>query len=671
MRRISELKTLIREHDYRYYVLDNPIISDSEYDALFRELQALESDHSEASDPHSPTQRVGAKASSAFPEFRHDTPMLSLDNIFDEVELEHFDRRIKERLGFSMSTVLDYTAEPKLDGLAVSLIYEKGRFYKGGTRGDGQVGEDITTNLRTISSIPLILRSDGPDRLEIRGEVYMRKDTFLSTNAQALKAGEKLFANPRNAAAGSLRQMDPRITQSRHLSFFAYAVFLPDQISHSFKTFEEQMNQVKAWGFPVSPHLKVVKGVAGCASYFEKMGQLRAELPYEIDGVVYKLNHLEWRERVGFASRSPRWAGAHKFPAQEERTQILGIEFQVGRTGVLTPVARLKPVWVGGVQVSNATLHNLEEIARKNIQIGDTVWVRRAGDVIPEVVSVILDYRTDHCFPVTPPTHCPVCNTPVHVYKGEVALRCPAGLFCMAQRTEAVQHFASRLALNIEGLGAKLIEQLVASGNVNNPADLYALKIETLQNLERMGPKSAQNVLDAIENSKQTSLTKFIYALGIREIGIVTAQKLAEHFGALSALMKATVEELLILPDLGEVMAHHIRDFFLVPENLNMIARLLEAGIVLTAPIKPDGSQQPLKGQRFVLTGTLEALSREEAKAALQRLGAQTVESVSRKITAVITGADPGSKLKKAQALDIPIWNEVDLMKILENSGQS
>jgi DNA ligase (NAD+) len=661
------LREQLNRHNYLYYVLDAPEIPDAEYDRLLRELQALEEKYPALVTTDSPTQRVGAEPLKAFGEVRHEVPMLSLANAFSDEELEDFDRRVRERLGTDQT--VSYAAEPKLDGLAISLLYEDGRLVRGATRGDGTTGEDVTQNVRTIDAIPLRLRgSDYPPLLEVRGEVFMPKAGFEALNQQQRDKGDKEFANPRNAAAGSLRQLDSRITATRPLSFFSYGVGkvesgkveggrLPD-------THSAIMAQLRDWGLPVSPELKVVQGAKGCRQYYEHIGQHRDSLAYEIDGVVYKVDSQELQAELGFVSRAPRWAIAHKFPAQEELTVLQDVEWQVGRTGALTPVARLEPVHVAGVVVSNATLHNLDEIERKDVRVGDTVIVRRAGDVIPEVVSVVSARRPRHSKKIHLPKHCPVCGAEVERPEGEAVARCTGGLFCPAQRKNAIKHFASRRAMDIEGLGDKLVEQLVDSGLVESVADLYDLTVDQLAGLERMAEKSAHNLVAALDKSKDTSLARFLFALGIREVGEATAQNLAQHYGDLKKLMSADEEHLQTVPDVGPIVAQHIEHFFRQAHNREVIHKLLDAGIQWPKVKVRDVAELPLAGKTVVLTGTL-SLPRDEVKAELQALGAKVTGSVSKKTDMVIAGEAAGSKLEKAQALGIEILDEAALRKLL------
>jgi len=660
-RRAAELRELINHHNYLYYVLDAPEIPDAEYDRLLRELQELERKYPELVTPDSPTQRVGAEPVKAFGEVRHEVPMLSLDNAFSDEELAEFDRRVRERLGVEK---VEYAAEPKLDGLAVSLLYEEGVLVQGATRGDGTVGEDVTQNVRTIKSVPLRLLGTGwPKRLEVRGEVIISHEGFRKLNELAAKKGQKPFANPRNAAAGSLRQLDPRITAERPLEFYCYGVGLveggrlPDRHSRI-------LAKLRGWGIRLPPHLEVVQGLDGCTDYYRRMEARRDRLPFDIDGVVFKVDRLDQQEQLGYVARAPRWAIARKFPAQEEMTRLIDIEVQVGRTGAITPVAKLEPVFVGGVTVSSATLHNEDEIRRKDIRIGDWVIVRRAGDVIPEVVGVVKSRRPKNARRFVMPKRCPVCGSEIVRAEGEAIARCSGGLYCPAQRKEAIKHFASRRAMDIEGLGDKLVDQLVDRGLVKNVADLYRLDVETLAGLERMGQKSAENLVRAIEASKKTTLARFLFALGIREVGEATAKTLAAHYGDLDPIMAATEEELEALPDIGPVVARHIVTFFHQKHNREVIERLREAGVHWPR-VRRAAGQGPLAGQTFVLTGTLSSMTRDEAKERLEALGAKVSGSVSRKTSHVVVGADPGSKLAKAEALGVPVLDEDAFLELL------
>ncbi len=665
--RIEALRRQIEYHNYRYYVLDDPEIPDAEYDRLMRELEALEAEHPEWVTPTSPTQRVGAKPLDRFAEVRHEIPMLSLANAFSREEVLAFDQRLHHLAG--TDEPFDYVAEPKLDGLAVSLLYEKGELVQAATRGDGETGEDVTQNVRTIDCIPLRLLGERlPDRLEVRGEVYMPKAGFEALNREMQKQGGKLFANPRNAAAGSLRQLDPRVTARRPLAMYCYALGLAEGLEMP-ATHYAVLQQIRQWGLPVCPDIEQVKGIEACLAYYEALGQRRDALPYEIDGVVYKIDSLALQARFGFVARAPRWALAHKFPAQEEMTVVEAIEFQVGRTGALTPVARLKPVFVGGVTVSNATLHNMDEIERKDVRVGDTVIVRRAGDVIPEVVSVVLSRRPKTATKVELPATCPVCGSKVTRVPGEAVARCSGGLFCPAQRKEAIKHFASRRAMDIEGLGDKRVDQLIDAGLVEHVDDLYKLTVEQLASLDRMGEKSARNLVAALEKSKQTTLRRFVYALGIREVGEATARLLVQHFGTLDNLRQATIEQLEAVHDVGPIVARYVYDFFRQSHNLEVIDNLIRAGVHWEESEPRENEPAPLEGKTYVLTGALQHMTRDEAREHLQRLGARVAGSVSKKTTAVIAGEKAGSKLDKARQLGIRILDEKALLALLESSG--
>lgn len=665
-KRLTQLKQLIRQHDYRYYVLDAPIISDAEYDKLFLELETLEKKHPEFITSDSPTQRVSGFPAKAFAKVTHVVPMLSLQKAFTAEEIIAFDTRIQKLLD---KNNIEYSCEPKLDGIAVSLRYDKGVLTQASTRGDGWIGEDITTNIRTLKMVPLQLQGDDfPIHLEVRGEVYISKKNFLAINEKAEKEGQKLFVNPRNAAAGSLRQLDPKITAERSLEIFCYGVG-QESDGELPKYHDAMLDALKRWGLRVceSPVRKTVTGASACLAYYEYMLKQRNQLPYEIDGVVYKVNSKDDQTILGFVSRAPRWAMTHKFPAQEENTQIQSIEFQVGRTGILTPVARLNPIFVGGATVSNATLHNMDEIARKDIHIGDTVVVRRAGDVIPEIVSVVPEKRPKNAASVNLPKHCPVCGADVIRPEGESAARCTGGLFCLAQRKEGIKHFASRKALDIRGLGDKLIEQLVDEQLIHTVADIYRLTKEQLIALERMAEKSADNLLSAIEKSKKTTLAKFIYALGIRDVGETTAQHLADFFTELSKLMHADETLLQTIPDIGPIVSAHIQVFFKQSHNLEVIEQLQQVGVHWPAIKK--SSHKPLGGKTYVLTGTLENITREQATEKLKALGARVSSSVSSQTTAVFAGENPGSKLQKAHDLKIPVLTESDLFKLIEEDS--
>lgn len=664
--RVEALRRQIDYHNYRYYVLDDPEISDAEYDRLLRELQDLESRHPELVTSDSPTQRVGAAPAEGFGEVRHEVPMLSLSNAFSDEELADFDRRVREGLDVHH---VDYTAEPKLDGLAVSLLYEDGELVRAATRGDGVTGEDVTANVRTIRSVPLRLRGDGwPARLEARGEVFMSRKGFERLNRDAEKKGQKTFVNPRNAAAGSLRQLDSRITAERPLEIYCYGVGqvaggeLPERQS-------DILAVLRQWGLRVYRGIERVTGLKGCQDYFDTMAQRRDELPFEIDGVVFKVDRVDYQRALGFVARAPRWAVARKFPAQEENTRVLDVEWQVGRTGALTPVARLEPVFVGGVTVTNATLHNQDEIDRKDVRIGDTVAIRRAGDVIPEVVSVVKSKRPRNARKVHYPDKCPVCGSDVIRPEGEAAARCTGGLGCAAQRKEGIKHFASRRAMDVDGLGDKLVDQLVDRELVHDAADLYALTAEQLAGLDRMAEKSARNLVDALDKSRDTTLARFLYALGIPEVGEATARQLANYFGTLDAVRGAAEEDLQAVPDIGPVVAEEIHAFFRQKHNREVIDKLTAAGVHWPEVKVSRAESLPLAGKTFVLTGSLEGLTRNEAKDRLQALGAKVTGSVSKKTHYVVAGADPGSKYDKARELDVEILDEDAFMALLARYG--
>ncbi|MDE0789734.1 MAG: NAD-dependent DNA ligase LigA [Woeseiaceae bacterium] len=666
VKKATSLRDQIRHHNHRYHALDDPEIPDAEYDRLMLELQRLEDEFPDLVSSDSPTQRVGDAAVSGFGSAQHELPMLSLGNAFSADELQEFHRRVADRLGLYERGDLIYAAEPKLDGVAVSLLYADGVLVRGATRGDGMTGEDITHNVRTIQAIPLkLIGDDYPSRLEVRGEVFMPRAGFEAYNEAARAAGEKTLVNPRNAAAGSLRQLDPRLTAGRPLDMYAYSVGVTDggelPARHS-----EIINLLQGWGIKVCPERRVVIGVEGCLEYYEKIGERRESLSYEIDGVVYKVDSLELQQELGFVSRAPRWAVAHKFPAQEEVTTVESVEFQVGRTGVVTPVARLKPVFVGGVTVSNAVLHNIDELHRKDVRVGDTVIVRRAGDVIPEVASVILDRRPKGTQHVQLPVECPVCGSHIERVKGEAAARCTGGQFCSAQRAEALKHFVSRRALDIEGLGSKLIEQLVASGRLKTPADIFQLEKDELSSLDRMGEKSADNLIDSIKASKSTTFARLLYALGIREVGETTAASVAAHYGRLANLELATEEDLQLVPDVGPVVAARIRAFFAEEDNLSVIERLKEYGVhwleMDPVLISTDG---PLAGMTFVITGTLPTLTRDDAKDIIQDAGGKVMGSISKKTDYLLAGEKAGSKLVKAQNIDVVILDEHALISLI------
>jgi len=661
--RIATLREKINHHNYCYYVLDNPEIPDAEYDRLMRELESLEQQYPETITPDSPTQRVGSAPLKEFAEVKHSIPMLSLGNAFEEQELIDFDRRVRE--GLDVDSV-DYSAEPKLDGLAISLLYEDGVLVRGATRGDGFTGEDVTQNVRTIDSIPLkLIGKDYPHVLEVRGEVFMSKKGFEDLNERQRQNGEKTFANPRNAAAGSLRQLDSRITAARPLELYCYGLGIVE--GHSMPgRHSEIMQTLKSWGLRVNPESRLVTGAEGCLGYHRKMLQKRESLAYDIDGVVFKVDRVDQQETLGFVSRAPRWAIAHKFPAEEEMTKLIGIDVQVGRTGALTPVARLEPIFVGGVTITNATLHNQDEIERKDVRIGDTVIVRRAGDVIPEVVQPVLPERKNKKLrKFKMPTECPVCGSKVVRLEGEAVSRCTGGLYCPAQRREAIKHFVSRRAMDIEGIGDKLVEQLDQLGMIKDVSDLYHLKAEAIAGIERMGEKSADNLIKALEHSKKTTLPRFLFALGIRQVGETTAQTLARHFGTLEALMQASEEALIAVQDVGPVVAQSIVSFFKEKHNRDVVKKLIKAGIHWPEEKAPSSQSQTLAGKTFVLTGTLPNMNRNDAKEKLQRLGAKVSGSVSKKTDYVVVGADPGSKAVKAEELGIRMIDEDQLLKLL------
>ena len=670
IKKIVQLKKKINEHNYRYHILDEPVISDAAYDKLFRELEEFEKRYPELISNDSPTQRVGSTPLASFQHVQHALPMLSLENAFSEKEVLAFNKRIQERLHTQQD--IEYACEPKLDGIAVSLTYHKGQLIRAATRGDGNRGEDITLNIRTILNIPLQLRGQGyPTSLEVRGEVYIPKKAFRQLNDRLKKSGEKTLVNPRNAAAGSLRQLNPKITAQRALAFFTHSVGHIKEGKLA-GTHTAILNQFKHWGLPRCPQTQTAKNILACLEYYHKIQKERATLPYEIDGVVYKVNAIALQKQLGFISRAPRWAIAHKFPAQEERTQILAIKFQVGRTGALTPVAQLQPVFVGGTTISNATLHNMDEVKRKDIRVGDTVIVRRAGDVIPEVVSVVKEQRPANTHPLKLLKHCPICGSEVIKAETETTARCSGVLHCPAQRKEAIKHFASRKAMNIEGLGNKLIDQLVDTHLIKDVSDLYHLMPEQLAALERLGQKSAQKLCNALHASKKTSLTRFLYALGIRDVGITTALNLTQHFKALEPIMKADEESLQTISDIGPVVAAHVKKFFSEAHNLEVIKNLLAAGITWPKPrLINQQHLSLLSGKSFVLTGSLSELSRDQATRLLQALGAKVSASVTQKTDYVIVGKDPGSKLSRAQELGLKILTENKFLELLKKENLS
>lgn len=665
---IEQLRQEIHHHNYRYYALDDPQITDADYDRLMQRLRELEAQYPESVTADSPTQRVGATPLSAFNTVVHEMPMLSLDNAFSDEDLLAFNQRVQDRL--KTTGDIEYACELKLDGIAVSLLYRDGLLVRGATRGDGANGEDITQNVRTIKSIPLRLAGAGyPAVLEVRGEIYMPKAGFNALNEKARAADEKLFVNPRNAAAGSLRQLDSRITASRPLEMCAYSVGWVDGGGLP-ETHSGILAALKTWGFLTNRETQVAKNIQEAMAFYRQIGEKRNALAYDIDGIVFKVNSRQLQDSLGFISRAPRWAIAYKFPAQEESTILLDVEFQVGRTGAVTPVARLQPVFVGGVTVSNATLHNRDEINRLGIKIGDTVIVRRAGDVIPQIVQVVETKRPEDARAIVFPEHCPVCNSPVETVADEAVARCSGGLICAAQRKEAIKHFASRKAMNVEGLGDKLVEQLVDLGFVNNLADIYALTRDQLAAMERMGEKSADNILAALESSKKTSLAKFIYALGIREVGESTARNFANYFGSFETLAAADQETLQQVPDVGPVVAHFVAEFFAQESNRAAVAALRHAGVHWDNIDVAAPEALPLKGLTYVLTGTLEALSRDDAKAHLLALGAKVSGSVSAKTDYVVAGPGAGSKLAKAEELGLKVMDEAGLLELLHEHGR-
>ena len=663
--RINELVAQINYHNVQYYALDNPDIPDVEYDKLLRELQQLEAQYPQFKTADSPTQKVGVKALSAFTQVTHRVAMLSLDNVFSQAELEAFDKRVKGRLDEKQQEQLVYVAEPKLDGLAVSITYENGVLVQAATRGDGATGENITENVRTIKSIPLKLQGNYPKLLEVRGEVFMMLKGFNEHNKKARENNEKPFANPRNAAAGSLRQLDSSITAKRPLSFYAYALGEVSDDAAMPNSHYDTLQQLKQWGLPVCGLIKLAQNTAQLMDYYRDILQRRDTLAYEIDGVVYKVNSLALQQKIGFVSRAPRWATAHKFPAVEVMTTCKAIDFQVGRTGAITPVARLKPVNVAGVMVSNATLHNMDEVIRKDIRIGDKVIVRRAGDVIPEVVSAVISQRPSDAKKVQMPSECPVCQSPIKKQDDQAIYRCTGGWTCSAQLVEGIKHFSSRKAMDIDGLGIRIVELLVEQNIISNMADLYHLDKAQIASLERMGDKSAENLLAALEQSKNTTLAKFIYALGIREVGETTARTLAMACGSLEHIQKQNAEQLQAIEDVGPIVAKNIVEFFQNENNIKIINSLRQSGVHWQDEINTL-QHRPLAGNTYVLTGKLSKLKRDEAKNALIELGAKVAGSVSKKTTAVYAGENAGSKLAKAEKLGIDVFNEQDLISLLK-----
>lgn len=662
--RIKQLEELLTRYNREYYELDAPSVPDSEYDRLFRELQQLEKDFPQFASANSPTQKIGSQPLDKFESVEHETPMLSLDNAFSEEEFEAFARRVSERLDSAKAIV--YCCEPKLDGLAVSILYENGQLVRAATRGDGYRGENITENVKTIRNVPLKLTDNAPARIEVRGEVFMPIHAFESLNEHARRHNNKVFANPRNAAAGSLRQLDSRITAKRPLHFYAYSLGVIDSAAESSlpSSHYQRLQQLAQWGLPINDEVKTAASIAECEAFYEDLVNRRQHLRYEIDGIVYKVDAIALQQDLGFVARAPRWAIARKFPAQEQLTTVLGVDFQVGRTGAITPVARLKPVEVGGVVVSNATLHNADEIKRLGVRIGDVVSIRRAGDVIPQVVSVVYDKRPEHTEAIEFPTRCPICESEVERVADEAVARCSGGLICPAQRKEAIKHFAGRKAMDIDGLGDKIVEQLIERDWIKSPADLYKLTEPMLASLPRMGQKSAKNLVNAIGATRHTTLAKFIYALGIREVGEATAAALASHFQQLDAIMKASTETLQQVDDVGTVVAQHIFQFFAEPHNQHVVKELRSL-IEWPEGEALEPTDDRLAGNTYVLTGTLSSMTRDEAKAALEQLGAKVTGSVSKKTTAVIAGDAAGSKLAKAEKLGVPVLSEDDLKSLL------
>lgn len=669
VKRVNELRVLLNEYNYQYYVLDEPSVPDAEFDRSMRELQGLEQQFPSLIAADSPTQRVGGEASGSFASVTHEVPMLSLDNAFDETEFRSFAKRVDDRLNNNERKA--FCGEPKLDGLAVSILYQDGVLIRAATRGDGATGEDITHNVKTIKNVPLRLRGDFPDRIEVRGEVFMPKAGFDAMNQQQIAAGKKVFANPRNAAAGSLRQLDPRITATRPLMFYCYSMGVVEGEKSSLaEGHYQRLQQLKSWGLPLCNEIKLLDDVDNALAYYQHIAEQREQLDFEIDGVVFKINDMQLQQRLGFVAKAPRWAIAHKFPAQEELTQLQDVEFQVGRTGAITPVARLAPVFVGGVTVSNATLHNQDEIDRLGVLVGDHVVIRRAGDVIPQVVSVVTAKRDGTETAIVFPSQCPVCDSPVEKVAGEAVARCTGGLVCGAQLKESLKHFASRKALNVDGLGDKLIEQLVDMKLVSSAHDFFHLSVAQLAAMERMAEKSAANIVNSIGDAKTTTLPRFIYSLGIREVGEATASNLANHFLTLEAVMNASLEALLEVSDVGEIVASHVQNFFSSETNQVEIKGLLDAGVNWPQIEVKSEAQQPLLGQTYVLTGTLSQLGRNEAKGLLQALGAKVSGSVSAKTSVLVAGEKAGSKLTKAQDLGVTVQTEAQLVELLMRYGE-
>lgn len=668
MERLEALKTQLNYHGHRYYVLDDPEVPDAEYDRLFQQLNALEETYPDLVTSDSPTQRVGGAPIDEFSSVKHEMPMLSLGNAFSADELRAFDERIKDRLKSEDS--VEYACEPKYDGIAVSLLYKNGVLERGATRGDGQTGEDITQNVRTIGSIPMRLRGAGyPKTLEVRGEIYMPLKGFEALNQKARAAEEKIFVNPRNAAAGSLRQKDSAVTATRPLEMCAYNVGWHEDGDLP-ATHLDILSKLGEWGFLVSDYRREAQGIEKCIEYYQSMSEQRASMPFDIDGIVFKVNNIALQQDLGFVSRAPRWAIAYKFPAQEEITVLKEVKYQVGRTGAITPVAKVEPVFVGGVTVSNVTLHNRDEIERLNLHMGDTVIVRRAGDVIPQIVSVVESKRVADAVPVSFPEHCPVCDSPISTKEGEVIFRCSGGIVCEAQGKEAIKHFASRNAMDIDGLGDKIVEQLVDEGLIHSIADLYALNREALLGLERMGEKSVDNLLAAIDTSKNTTLARFLFSLGIREVGQTTGRNLAQAFGSLDRLRAGSIEDLQAVDDIGPIAASNVVEFFAQEQNNKIVDTLVASGIHWEDIIVAVKASLPLQGKTYVLTGSLETMSREEGKEKLQALGAKVSGSVSKKTHCLIAGPGAGSKLTKAESLEITIMDEqefIDMLAVLNS----
>ena len=678
---VARLRAALHHHAHQYYVLDEPQVPDAEYDRLFHELQAIEQAHPELVTPDSPTQRVGGKPLDAFASVRHAVPMLSIRTETDTEAsgAKNFDTRVRRELGLGDDAPpVEYVAEPKFDGLAINLRYEQGVLVQAATRGDGETGEEVTQNIRTIGQIPLRITGKIPPVLEVRGEVYMRRDDFEALNerqrekiAQGVK-GERTFVNPRNAAAGAVRQLDPAIAALRPLSFFAYGlgeITPAEQGGPDFKTHFEMLNTLRSWGFPVSDLVGIARGATELVAYHQRVGQQRDSLGFDIDGVVYKVNSIALQRQMGFVTREPRWAVAHKYPAQEQLTTVLGIDVQVGRTGKLTPVAKLAPVFVGGVTVTNATLHNEDEARRKDVRVGDTVIVRRAGDVIPEVVSVLIDKRVSDAPIFTMPHKCPVCGSAAVREDDEADYRCTGGLFCSAQRKQAILHFAQRRAVEVEGLGEKLVDQLVDAGIIKTLPDLYRLGFASLAALDRMADKSAQNIVDALEKSKQTTLPRFLFGLGIRHVGEATAKELVRHFGKLDTIMDATPEQLLQVGDVGPIVAQSIRTFFDQTHNREVVEQLRACGVTWKEGEPAAVAPKPLAGKTFVITGTLPTLSRDEAKDLLEAAGAKVAGSVSKKTSYVLAGTDAGSKLDKARELGVAVIDELEMKEMLDGGA--